>query len=70
MDEALELMSYQSFPRETTEGPEIVLRKKAHIERCRKLPAVRPEEVEQWVVAFLAAHNVTRCSPAYAAPVQ
>lgn len=46
------------------------LRKVAHSERCRALPAMRPGEAEQLTAAFIAARGVTQCPPAYVAAVQ
>ncbi len=43
----------------------------AHKQRCRALPPVTSNEAEQLVAQFLAKRgSVTRCPPAYVAPVQ
>lgn len=43
----------------------------AHKERCRRLPPVSAAEADSLVNQFLASRGgVTRCPPAYAAPVR
>lgn len=42
----------------------------AHKQRCRQLPPVSIQEADSLVAQFLARSGVTRCPPAYAAPVR
>lgn len=70
MDEDFEIISSLAFPRDPSDCAERLRRMKAHMQRCRKLPAIQPGEAERLMLAFLGSHGVTRCPPAYAAVVQ
>jgi hypothetical protein len=59
-----------SLPRDP-EDWEVVRRMRAHAQRCRALPPLRPGEVERLIAEYAARHgSITRCPTAYLIPIQ